>query len=170
MARKQAFITGITGQDGSYLAELLLDRGYVVHGLVRRTSTFNRGRIHHLYPDHEKRTRDLMLHYGDLTDSGSVNALIAEIRPDEVYHLGGQSHVSVSFAMPEFTGNVTGLSAERLLAAVRRFCPEARYYQASSSEMFGLTPAPQHEGSPFHPRSPYGIAKVYAYWTTINYR
>jgi GDPmannose 4,6-dehydratase len=170
MGRKQALITGITGQDGSYLAELLLDKGYEVHGLVRRTSTFNRARIDHLFPGFQARARDITLHYGDLTDSGSVSALVAELRPDEVYHLGGQSHVGVSFMMRELTGNVTGLSAERVLAAIRRFCPAARYYQASSSEMFGLTPPPHHERSAFHPRSPYGIAKMYAHWTTVNYR
>jgi GDPmannose 4,6-dehydratase len=165
---KRALITGITGQDGSYLAELLLRKGYQVHGIVRRASTFNTHRIEHLYRDpHDPGTR-LFLHYGDLTDGTRIAGLLEQVRPDEVYHLAAQSHVRVSFDEPEFTGNTTGLSTTRLLEAIRAMDLPCRFYQASSSEMFGATPPPQHEGTAFHPRSPYGVAKVYAYWVTRN--
>jgi GDPmannose 4,6-dehydratase len=170
---KTAFITGITGQDGSYLAELLLAKGYEVHGLLRRSSSFSTGRLDHLYVDpheaDEKGVR-LFLHYGDLTDSSRLVTLLSRIRPDEVYHLGAQSHVRVSFDEPEFTGDTTGLGTIRLLEAIRMIGLETRFYQASSSEMFGATPPPQDEQTPFHPRSPYGAAKVYGYWAARNYR
>ncbi|MEW6192557.1 MAG: GDP-mannose 4,6-dehydratase [Bacillota bacterium] len=167
---KRALITGITGQDGSYLAELLLAKGYEVHGLIRRASTFNTDRIDHLYRDpHEEDVR-LFLHYGDLTNSEQLTNLIYNIQPDEIYHLGAQSHVRVSFDMPEYTGDVTGLGTTRLLEAIRRSGIKTRFYQASSSEMFGDAPAPQNESTPFRPRSPYAAAKVYAYWMTVNYR
>ncbi|MBU2213127.1 GDP-mannose 4,6-dehydratase [Patescibacteria group bacterium] len=167
---KVALITGITGQDGSYLAEFLLDKGYEVHGIIRRASTFNTDRIDHLYQDpHIKGTR-LFLHYGDLSDSTNLTKLISVINPDEVYHLGAQSHVRVSFDIPEYTGNIAALSTTRILEAMRLSKTPAKFYQASSSEMFGSTPPPQNEESPFHPRSPYGVAKVYAYWMTVNYR
>ena len=167
---KTALITGITGQDGSYLAELLLGKGYIVHGLIRRASTFNTARIDHLYVDpHESEAR-LFLHYGDLSDGSRLVTLISEIQPDEVYNLAAQSHVRVSFDEPEHTGDVTGIGAIRLLEAVRMAGLECRYYQASSSEMFGASPPPQDEETPFYPRSPYGAAKVYAYWVTRNYR
>jgi GDPmannose 4,6-dehydratase len=167
---RTALITGITGQDGSYLAELLLDKGYVVHGLIRRASTFNTGRIDHLYADpHEEATR-LFLHHADLTDGSRLATLLEKIRPDEVYNLAAQSHVRVSFDEPEFTGTVTGIGATRLLEAVRMTGLGCRYYQASSSEMFGATPPPQNEDTPFYPRSPHGAAKAYAYWMTRNYR
>lgn len=167
---KKALITGITGQDGSYLAELLLDKGYEVHGLIRRASTFNTARIDHLYTDpHDPETR-LFLHYGDLTDGSRLVTLLEGIAPDEVYHLAAQSHVRVSFDEPEFTGDVTGLGTTRLLEAIRVAEVPARFYQASSSEMFGATPPPQDENTQFYPRSPYGAAKVYAYWMTRNYR
>jgi GDPmannose 4,6-dehydratase len=168
--QKTALITGITGQDGSYLAELLLDKGYTVHGLIRRASTFNTGRIDHLYADpHESATR-LFLHHADLTDGSRLVTLLERIRPDEVYNLAAQSHVRVSFDEPEFTGIVTGIGSTRLLEAVRMTGLGCRYYQASSSEMFGATPPPQNEETPFYPRSPYGAAKVYSYWMTRNYR
>ena len=171
MKKKKALITGITGQDGSYLAELLLEKGYEVHGIVRRVSTFNRERIEHLFHDPHERKYDIMLHYGDLTDSSSLHRIIQILKPDEVYHLGAQSHVRISFDIPEFTGNVTGLSTTRLLEAIRHDSPEAKFYQASSSEMFGFAQeVPQKEITPFHPRSPYGAAKVYAYWMAVNYR
>jgi len=167
---KTALITGITGQDGSYLAELLLGKGYIVHGLIRRASTFNTARIDHLYVDpHESEAR-LFLHYGDLADGSRLVTLLSEIHPDEVYNLAAQSHVRVSFDEPEHTGDVTGIGAIRLLEAVRMAGLECRYYQASSSEMFGASPPPQDEETPFYPRSPYGAAKVYAYWVTRNYR
>jgi GDPmannose 4,6-dehydratase len=167
---KTALITGITGQDGSYLAELLLQKGYVVHGIVRRASTFNTQRIDHLYQDpHDPQAR-LFLHYGDLTDGTRIAALLGRLQPDEVYHLAAQSHVRVSFDEPEFTGNTTGLSTTRLLEAIRATGLPCRFYQASSSEMFGSTPPPQNEDTSFHPRSPYGVAKVYAYWVTRNFR
>jgi GDPmannose 4,6-dehydratase len=167
---KKALITGITGQDGSYLAELLLSKGYEVHGLIRRTSTFNTHRIDHIYTDpHIPGTR-LFLHYGDLTDAGQLTNLVYNIKPEEIYHLGAQSHVRVSFDIPEYTGEVTALGATRILEAVRRSDIKARFYQASSSEMFGSAPAPQNEKTPFCPRSPYSAAKVYAYWMTVNYR
>ena len=168
--RKVALITGITGQDGSYLAEQLLAKGYVVHGLIRRSSTFNTRRIDHLYRDpHEPEAR-LYLHFGDLTDGSRLVTLLERLQPSEVYHLGAQSHVRVSFDEPEFTGDVTGLGTTRLLEALRVSEVPARFYQASSSEMFGATPPPQSEASPFYPRSPYAAAKVYAYWMVRNYR
>jgi len=168
---KKALITGITGQDGSYLAELLLEKGYEVHGLVRRVSTFNRQRIEHLFPDMHGKKNLITLHYGDLTDSSSLHRIARDLKPDEVYHLGAQSHVRISFDIPEFTGNTTGLSTIRLLEALHHDNPESRFYQASSSEMFGKAQEiPQKETTPFHPRSPYGVAKVYAYWAAVNYR
>ncbi len=167
---KQALITGITGQDGSYLAELLLSKGYEVHGLIRRASTFNTGRIDHIYNDpHQPQTR-LFLHYGDLSDSSQLVNFVYNIQPEEIYHLGAQSHVRVSFDMPEYTGDTTALGTVRLLEAIRRSGIKTRFYQASSSEMFGAAPPPQNEKTPFYPRSPYAVAKVYAYWITINYR
>ncbi|MFF4039584.1 GDP-mannose 4,6-dehydratase [Streptomyces sp. NPDC001816] len=170
MTAKTALITGITGQDGSYLAELLLDKGYVVHGIVRRASTFNTQRIEHLYVDPHHPQARLFLHYGDLTDGTRLAGLLEKVQPDEVYHLAAQSHVRVSFDEPEFTGNTTGLGTTRLLEAIRSVGLSCRFYQASSSEMFGAAPPPQCESTPFHPRSPYGVAKVYAYWVTRNYR
>jgi len=167
---KRALITGITGQDGSYLAELLLEKGYKVHGLIRRSSTFNTDRIDHIYTDPHDPNSKLFLHYGDITDSGQLTNLIYNIRPDEIYHLAAQSHVRVSFDMPEFTGDVTGIGTTRLLESIRRSGIKTRYYQASSSEMFGDAPPPQNENTPFRPRSPYAAAKVYAYWMTKNYR
>ncbi|MEJ2862444.1 GDP-mannose 4,6-dehydratase [Actinomycetospora flava] len=166
---RTAFITGITGQDGSYLAELLLAKGYRVHGLIRRASTFNTARIEHLYQDRHEDPQ-LFLHYGDLVDSSRLVTLLSKIAPDEVYHLGAQSHVRVSFDEPEFTGDTTGLGTIRLLEAIRMIGLDTRFYQASSSEMFGATPPPQDEATPFHPRSPYGAAKVYGYWAARNYR
>lgn len=167
---KKALITGITGQDGSYLAELLLSKGYEVHGLIRRSSTFNTSRIDHLYQDpHESGTR-MFLHYGDLSDGARLVTLLATIQPDEVYNLAAQSHVRVSFDEPEHTGDTTGVGSVRLLEAVRQSGIECRFYQASSSEMFGASPPPQNEDTIFYPRSPYGAAKVYSYWITKNYR
>jgi GDPmannose 4,6-dehydratase len=166
----KALITGITGQDGSYLAEFLLSKGYEVHGLIRRSSTFNTDRIDHLYADPHTAGVKLFLHYGDLSDGGQLSNLIYNIQPHEIYHLGAQSHVRVSFDMPEFTGDVTGLGTTRLLEAVRRSGIKTRFYQASSSEMFGDAPPPQNEHTPFRPMSPYGAAKVYAYWMVRNYR
>ena len=168
--KKRAFITGITGQDGSYLAELLLLKGYEVHGLIRRASTFNTARIDHLYTDPHEPAARLFLHYGDLSDGARMVTLLSEIRPDEVYNLGAQSHVRVSFEEPEHTGDTTGIGSIRLLEAVRLAGIDTRYYQASSSEMFGATPPPQNEDTQFYPRSPYGAAKVYSYWVTKNYR
>ena len=167
---KSALIIGITGQDGSYLAELLLGKGYLVHGLIRRASTFNTARIDHLYQDRHEEKPSLVLHYGDLSDGSRLVSLIGELRPDEIYNLGAQSHVRVSFDEPEYTGDVTGLGTSRLLEAVRLMSPGSRFYQASSSEMFGATPPPQNEDTAFYPRSPYGAAKVYSYWMTRNYR
>ena len=167
---KKAFITGITGQDGSYLAELLLDKGYEVHGLIRRSSTFNTDRIDHIYQDPHLPGIKLHLHYGDLTVSGQMADLIYNLQPDEIYNLGAQSHVRVSFDMPEYTGDVTGLGTVRLLEAIRKTGVKTKFYQASSSEMFGSAPAPQNEQTPFEPRSPYSAAKVYAYWLVKNYR
>jgi GDPmannose 4,6-dehydratase len=164
-----ALITGITGQDGSYLAEFLLSKGYDVHGIVRRASSFNTDRIDRIY-DPLDPDRHLNLHYGDLTESGGLVNLIREIRPDEVYHLGAQSHVRISFEMPEYTAEVTGLGTVRLLEAIRAAGVGTRFYQASSSEMFGAAPPPQSEDTPFHPRSPYACAKVYAFHTAVNYR
>ncbi len=167
---RRALITGITGQDGSYLAELLLNKGYEVHGLIRRASTFNTSRIDHLYQDpHDPRAR-LFLHFGDLSDGSRLVTLLNAIRPDEVYNLGAQSHVRVSFEEPTHTGDSTGLGTMRLLEAVRLSGLDCRFYQASSSEMFGASPPPQNEETPFYPRSPYGAAKVYSYWVTKNYR
>ncbi len=168
--KKKALITGITGQDGSYLAELLLSKGYEIHGLIRRASTFNTSRIDHLYQDPHLLGVRLYLHYGDLNDSGQLTNLIYNIQPDEIYHLGAQSHVRVSFDMPEFTGDITGIGTTRLLDAIRRSGIQTRFYQASSSEMFGDAEAPQNENTPFRPRSPYAAAKVYAYWMVKNYR
>jgi len=167
---KKAFITGITGQDGSYLAELLLSKGYEVHGLVRRSSTFNTSRIDSIFIDPHDPNASLFLHYGDLSDSEQIANVMYNIRPDEVYHLGAQSHVRVSFDTPEYTGNVTALGTTRLLEAARRSNSNVRFYQASSSEMFGAAVPPQHESTAFHPRSPYACAKVYSYWMTRNYR
>ncbi|WP_447964890.1 GDP-mannose 4,6-dehydratase [Nitrospira sp. Ecomares 2.1] len=167
---KTALITGITGQDGSYLAELLLSKGYSVHGIIRRASTFNTARIDHIYADpHDPHTK-LFLHYGDLTDSGQLTNLIYNTQPQEVYHLGAQSHVRVSFDTPEYTGDVTGLGTTRILEAIKRSEVSCKFYQASSSEMFGNASPPQSEDTAFYPRSPYGAAKVYAYWMTVNYR
>jgi len=168
--RKKAVITGITGQDGSYLAELLLAKGYQVHGLIRRSSSFNTERIDHIYQDPQTPERDLVLHHADLSDGISLAALLNRIQPDEIYNLGAQSHVRVSFDAPLYTGDVTGIGALRLLEAIHASGINARLYQASSSEMFGATPPPQNEGTAFHPRSPYGCAKVFAYWSTVNYR
>ncbi|MBI5055275.1 MAG: GDP-mannose 4,6-dehydratase [Nitrospirae bacterium] len=167
---KRALITGITGQDGSYLAEFLLSKDYEVHGLIRRASTFNTKRINHLYVDPHTPSARLFLHYGDLTDAGQLTNLIYNIQPDEIYHLGAQSHVRVSFDMPEYTGDVTALGTIRVLEAVRRSGIKSKFYQASSSEMFGSAPPPQNEKTLFHPRSPYAAAKVYSYWMTVNYR
>ncbi|MCS7228017.1 MAG: GDP-mannose 4,6-dehydratase [Endomicrobia bacterium] len=167
---KKALITGITGQDGSYLAELLLSKGYEVHGIIRRASTFNTERIDHLYIDFHDPNAKLFLHYGDLSDSEQISNIVYNIKPDEIYHLGAQSHVRVSFDIPEYTGNVTGLGTTRILEAVRRSGLNIKFYQASSSEMFGAAPPPQSEQTPFMPRSPYACAKVYSYWLVNNYR
>ncbi len=170
---KRALITGITGQDGSYLAEILLEKGYEVHGIIRRASTFNTSRIDHLYQDPHINNRKLFLHYGDLADSVHLVKLLYDLKPDEVYHLGAQSHVRVSFDIPEYTGDVVGLSAVRILEAIREsgLMGKVRYYQASSSEMYGkVHEVPQTEVTPFHPRSPYACAKVYAFYLTMNYR
>jgi GDPmannose 4,6-dehydratase len=167
---KRALITGITGQDGSYLAELLLAKGYEVHGVIRRSSTFNTSRIDHLYNDPHLAGTRLFLHYGDLSDGTRLVTLLDAVKPHEVYNLAAQSHVRVSFDEPEFTGNTTGLGSIRLLEAMRMVGIDARYYQASSSEMFGATPPPQNEDTVFYPRSPYGAAKLYSYWMTRNYR
>ena len=166
----KAMISGITGQDGSYLAEFLLDKGYEVHGLIRKASTFNTERIEHIYQDPHDPAARLFLHYGDLTNAEQLSNLIYNFRPDEIYHLGALSHVKVSFDIPEYTGDVTGLGATRVLEAIRRSGIPARFYQASSSEMFGSAPPPQNEQTAFEPRSPYAIAKLYAYWITVNYR
>jgi len=168
---RRALITGVTGQDGSYLTELLLSKDYEVHGIVRRSSSFNTGRIDHLYEDPHTPHRHLILHYGDLNDSSSINRILRVVEPDEIYNLGAQSHVRVSFDTPEYTSEITGLGAVRLLEAVRELELRPRIYQASSSEMFGNTPhVPQSETTPFRPRSPYGVAKVFAYWMTVNFR
>jgi len=167
---KKALITGITGQDGSYLAEFLLSKGYLVHGIIRRASTFNTGRINHIYADPHDPNAKLFLHFGDLSDAEQINNLIYNIKPDEVYHLGAQSHVRVSFDIPEYTGNVTALGTVRLLEAIRRSGHKIKFYQASSSEMFGAAKAPQSEETDFQPCSPYACAKVYAYWMVKNYR
>ena len=168
--QKKALITGITGQDGSYLAEFLLGKGYEVHGVIRRSSTFNTQRIEHLYEDFHKKDAKLFLHYGDLSDSSRLTTLLQTVAPDEVYNLAAQSHVRVSFDEPEHTGNTTGLGSIRLLEAIRLLGLECRFYQASSSEMFGATPPPQNEETVFYPRSPYGAAKLYSHWVTKNYR
>ena len=170
--RKVALITGITGQDGSYLAELLLEKGYEVHGIIRRASTFNTKRIDHLYQDpHEEDVR-LFLHYGDITDSSNLNRLIEKIQPTEIYNLAAQSHVGVSFDSPEYTAEATGVSTLRILDAIRESGVKTKFYQASTSELFGGLPdtAPQSEKTPFYPKSPYGVAKLYSYWITVNYR
>ena len=167
---KKALITGITGQDGSYLTELLLAKGYEVHGMIRRSSSFNTGRIDHVYTDAHLPGTRLFLHFGDLSDASSLNILLKKIRPDEIYNLGAQSHVRVSFDIPEYTGEVTALGTTRLLEAVREIGLATRIYQASSSEMFGASPPPQDESTRFYPRSPYGVAKVYSYWMSVNYR
>ena len=168
---KRALVTGITGQDGSYLAELLLSRGYEVHGIIRRSSSFNTARIDNIYQDPHEENRRLILHYGDLNDASSLNRILRLANPHEIYNLGAQSHVKVSFDTPEYTGEVTGLGAARLLEAIREVSIRPRIYQASSSEMFGkVAEVPQNESTPFYPRSPYGAAKVYAYWMTVNYR
>src|SRR5215212_626612 len=168
---KRALITGITGQDGSFLTELLLGKGYEVYGIIRRSSSFNTDRIDHLYQDpHEPGTR-LRLVYGDLNDSSSLNTILRQIQPDEIYNLGAQSHVRVSFDIPEYTAEVTGLGAVRLLESIRKLGVGCKYYQASSSELYGkVVETPQTEATPFHPRSPYACAKVFSYWQTVNYR
>ena len=167
---KRALITGITGQDGSYLAEFLLNKGYEVHGIIRRASTFNTHRIEHLYVDPHVAGAKLFLHYGELTDASRLSALLSQIQPDEVYHLASQSHVRVSFDEPEYTCESTGLGTIRLLEAIRQLSLDCRFYQASSSEMFGSSAPPQNEGTPFQPCSPYGASKLFAYWTARNYR
>ncbi len=168
---KKALVTGITGQDGSYLAELLLEKGYEVHGIIRRASTFNTSRIDHLYADPHINGVKLFLHYGDLSDGSNINRLLEKIKPDEIYHLGAQSHVRVSFDIPEYTGDVTGLGTLRILDAIRETGIKTKFYQASSSEMFGnALEIPIKETTPFYPRSPYGCAKIYAYWIVKNYR
>lgn len=170
--RKVALITGITGQDGSYLAELLLEKGYEVHGIIRRASTFNTKRIDHLYQDPHEGDVSLFLHYGDITDSSNLNRLIEKIQPDEIYNLAAQSHVGVSFNSPEYTAEATGVSTLRILDAIRETGVNTKFYQASTSELFGGLPdtAPQSEKTPFYPKSPYGVAKLYSYWITVNYR
>ena len=160
---KKALVLGTTGQDGAYLSELLLEKGYEVHGILRRSSSFNTGRIDHIFDR-------LNLTYADLSDTGSIDRVVRDVQPDEIYALGAQSHVKTSFNIPEYTANITGLGTLRLLEAARIWAPEARIYQASSSEMFGSSPAPQNEETPFHPRSPYGVSKVFSYWATVNYR
>ena len=173
MSEKVALITGITGQDGSYLAELLLGKGYVVHGIKRRSSQLNTDRIDHLYQDPHVDNRNLILHYGDLSDASNLTRIVRESEPDEIYNLGAQSHVAVSFDLPEYTADVDGLGTLRLLEAIRFLGLEkkTRFYQASTSELYGLIEeSPQTEKTPFHPRSPYGVAKLYAYWITVNYR
>jgi GDPmannose 4,6-dehydratase len=167
---KKALITGITGQDGSYLAELLLGKGYEVHGLIRRASTFNTGRLEHIFLDPHESGNRLHLHYGDITDAAGLTNLIREIEPDEIYNLAAQSHVMVSFTMPTYTAQVDGLGTIAILEAIRSSGLKTRFYQASTSELFGSTPPPQNEDSKFHPRSPYATAKLYGYWATVNYR
>ncbi len=170
-SKRRALVTGITGQDGSYLAEFLLSKGYEVHGVIRRSSSFNTSRVEHIYQDPHDSHRTLILHYGDLDDASSLNRILRLVDPHEIYNLGAQSHVKVSFDIPEYTGIVTGLGATRLLEAIRELQIRPRIYQASSSEMFGkVLEVPQKETTPFYPRSPYGVAKVYAYWMTVNYR
>jgi GDPmannose 4,6-dehydratase len=168
--RRVAFITGITGQDGSYLCEFLLNQGYEVHGLIRRSSSFNTGRINHLYEDPHDKDRTLFLHYGDITDGVGLSNLINEIRPSEIYNLAAQSHVMVSFTMPQYTAQVDGIGTIAILETIRNLDQDIKFYQASSSELFGSTPPPQNEESKFRPRSPYAAAKLMAYWATVNYR
>ena len=173
MKLKKAFITGITGQDGSWLADLLLEKGYQVNGMVRRSSSFNTSRIDHIYQDPHEIGRRFFLHYGDLSDSSGLFKLLSQIKPQEIYNLGAQSHVRVSFDQPEYTGEVTGIGTIKLLEAMRSACPKARFYQASSSELFGGIVCPKkgyNEMSPFYPRSPYGVAKLYSFWAAKNYR
>lgn len=170
MSKKVAFITGVTGQDGSYLAELLLSKGYEVHGLIRRASTFNTSRIDHIYEDPHDPNPKLYLHYGDLTDGVGLTNLIREIQPTEIYNLAAQSHVMVSFTMPQYTAQVDAVGSVAILEAIRATKRDVRFYQASTSELFGSTPPPQNEVSPFRPRSPYAAAKLMAYWSTVNYR
>lgn len=165
---KRAFITGITGQDGSYLAEFLLTKGYEVHGMIRRASTFNTGRVEHILLDPNQ--TNFTLHYGDLSDIGLLSGLLFDIKPDEIYHLGAQSHVRISFDLPEYTGNITGLGTTRILEVIRKQKLNTKFYQASSSELFGAAVPPQNENTPFLPQSPYAAAKLYAYWMTVNYR
>ena len=170
---KVALITGITGQDGSYLAELLLEKGYMVHGIKRRSSSFNTGRVDHLYQDPHEQSRNFILHYGDITDAISVSSIIENIKPDEIYNLAAQSHVAVSFEVPEYTANADALGALRILEAIKfhNLSKKTKFYQAGTSEMFGkVVEVPQKESTPFYPRSPYGVAKVYAHWITVNYR
>src|SRR6187401_759297 len=167
---RRALITGVTGQDGSYLAELLLEKGYEVHGLVRRSSSFNTERLDRIYQDPHVADYRLRLVYGDLDDASALNRAVRTVRPDEIYNLGAQSHVRVSFDVPEYTAEVTGTGTVRLLEAIREAGMRPRFYQASSSELFGSSPAPQSEATPFHPRSPYAVAKLYSYWITVNYR
>ncbi|MBI5325175.1 MAG: GDP-mannose 4,6-dehydratase [Ignavibacteriae bacterium] len=167
---KKALITGITGQDGSYLAELLLSKGYEVQGIIRRASTFNTHRLDHIYQDPHEGKVNMFLHYGDLSDPGLLTEFMYNIKPDEIYHLGAQSHVRVSFDMPEYTGNITGLGTTRILEAIRRSGIKTKFYQASSSELFGSAPPPQNEKTVFQPQSPYAIAKLYSFWMTVNYR
>jgi GDPmannose 4,6-dehydratase len=170
LSSKKAFITGVTGQDGAYLAELLLDKGYEVHGLIRRSSSFNTARIDHIYQDRHSLNPKLFLHYGDLTDGVNMTNLIHQIQPTEVYNLGAQSHVQVSFTMPQYTAQVDAVGAVALLESIRASGVNCRYYQASTSELYGSTPPPQNESSVFRPRSPYAAAKLMAYWSTVNYR
>ena len=171
MKTKKALITGITGQDGSYLTELLLEKGYEVHGIIRRTSNFNTNRIDHLYQNPKIKDQSLFLHYGDMAEPTVIDRLVRQIQPDEIYNLAAQSHVKVSYEIPEYTADVVGLGVLRLLEAIRNYCPQAKFYQASSSEMYGkVVETPQSETTPFYPRSPYGCAKVFAYWITKNYR
>ncbi len=167
---KKALITGITGQDGSYLTEFLLSKGYIVYGVIRRSSSFNTGRIDHIYQDPHDPSPRMRLIYGDLNDASSLNKIIRTVEPDEIYNLGAQSHVRVSFDVPEYTAEITGLGTVRLLEAIRETGVQTRFYQASSSEMYGNSPSPQSERTPFQPRSPYAAAKVYAHWMTVNYR
>lgn len=168
--KKIALITGITGQDGSYLAEFLLEKGYEVHGIIRRSSSFNTGRIEHIFQDPHEKNQKFFLHYGDLTDGTNLTNLIHQIQPTEVYNLGAQSHVQVSFTLPQYTAEVDAVGAVALLEAIRVSGIKCRFYQASTSELYGSTPPPQNENSPFHPRSPYAAAKLMAYWCTVNYR
>ena len=170
MSTKVALVTGITGQDGSYLSELLLNKGYEVHGIIRRSSTFNTGRLQSIYQDPHESKRNLYLHYGDLQDASGLINLIRDISPNEIYNLAAQSHVKVSFEIPEYTSDITGTGSIRILEAIRASKVQTRFYQASSSELFGSSPPPQNELTPFHPRSPYGVAKIFSYWATVNYR